>query len=323
MAAEPLHLYGVGAGCVLDPKKIVDALFASGWLDWSPRGICIHDWETWQAQNVKGFGCTIFRKNYKQIFAQGGLWDEAQKMYHGINGAQRKISDGTWSFRDKNGNEVSKVSFAHIERSEELDNWQGAQICEIGFDELTHFSEEIFFYMLSRNRSTCGVKPFVRATCNPDADSWVAKFIAWWIDQDTGYPIPERSGLIRYMIRRDEVVYWADTREELWERFNLTTPEEKNEPKSVTFIMTAVIEFGKLKIAEYKEGLAQSLEAEESEEPEKPTPTDAELTFALVSAAPEDREEIYQQFEAIGISREAADTMAAEFHRGESVEGQT
>lgn len=87
--------------------------------------------------------------------------------------------------------------------------------------------------------------------------------------------------------------------------------------------MTAVIEFGKLKIAEYKEGLAQSLEAEEAEEPEKPAPTDAELTFALASAAPEDREEIYQQFEAIGISREAADTMAAEFRRGESAEGQT
>ena len=44
------YLYGVGAGCVLDPKKIVDALFDSGWLDWSPHGICIHDWETWQAQ---------------------------------------------------------------------------------------------------------------------------------------------------------------------------------------------------------------------------------------------------------------------------------
>ena len=69
--------------------------------------------------------------------------------------------------------------------------------------------------------------------------------------------------------------------------------------------------------------MAQSLEAEEAEEPEKPAPTDAELTFALVSAAPEDREEIYQQFEVIGISREAADTMAAEFRRGESAEGQT
>lgn len=191
-------------------------------------------------KNVKGFGCTIFRKNYNQIFSQGGLWDEAQKMYHGIKGAQRKVSEGSWSFNDKEGATLGKVSFAHIEREEELDKWQGSQICEIGFDELTHFSENVVFYMLSRNRSTCGVKPFVRATCNPDADSWVAKFIEWWINQDTGYPIPERSGAIRWMIRRDEVITWADTKEELWERFNLQTKEERDEPKSVTFIMSSV-----------------------------------------------------------------------------------
>ena len=191
-------------------------------------------------KNVKGFGCTIFRKNYNQIFSQGGLWDEAQRMFQGLRGAQRKISDGSWTFNDANGDPMGKVSFAHIEREEELENWQGAQICEIGFDELTHFSEEMFFYMLSRNRSMCGVKPFMRATCNPDADSWVAKFIEWWIDQDTGYPIPERSGVIRWMMRRDEVITWADTKEELWERFDLKTKEERDEPKSVTFIMSSV-----------------------------------------------------------------------------------
>lgn len=68
---------------------------------------------------------------------------------------------------------------------------------------------------------------------------------------------------------------------------------------------------------------SSTIKAEAEEQPEKPAPTDAELTFALVSAAPEDCEEIYQQFEAIGISREAADMMAAEFRRAESVEGQT
>ena len=31
------------------------------------------------------------------------------------------------------------------------------------------------------------VTPYVRASCNPDADSWVAKFISWCIDPDTGY----------------------------------------------------------------------------------------------------------------------------------------
>ena len=189
-------------------------------------------------KDISGFGCTIFRKNHNQIFSQGGLWDVASKMYSQIPGAHPRMSSYSWLFDDKKGNAVSKVTFAHIERDQDLDKWQGTQICAIEFDELTHFSEKAFFYMLSRNRSTCGVKPFVRASCNPDADSWVAKFIEWWIDQDTGYPIPERSGKIRYFVRREEKLYWADTRKELWERFNLNTAEEREEPKSVTFIMS-------------------------------------------------------------------------------------
>jgi len=189
-------------------------------------------------KNVKGFGCTIFRRNFNQIFSQGGLWDESSKIYAGIKGAQPQLSLGRWKFTDEKGRTISSVKFAHIEREDELNKWQGSQICEIGFDELTHFSEKVFFYMLSRNRSTCGVTPFVRATCNPDADSWVAKFIEWWIDQETGYPIPERSGKIRWFIRRDEILHWANTKQELWERFNLVTDEERAEPRSVTFIMS-------------------------------------------------------------------------------------
>lgn len=189
-------------------------------------------------KNVPGFGCTIFRRNFNQIFAQGGLWDDSTKLYQGIKGADPKFARGQWWFRGDDGQIVSKVTFAHLERDEDVFKWQGSQICEIVFDELTHFSEKIFFYMLSRNRSTCGVTPFVRATCNPDADSWVAKFIEWWIDQETGYPIPERSGKLRWFIRRNEQLYWASTKEELWERFDLKTDVEKEEPRSVTFIMS-------------------------------------------------------------------------------------
>lgn len=188
-------------------------------------------------KNVPGFGCTIFRKNYNQIFAQGGLWDDSVKLYQDVRGAKRRYANGEWWFLNSDNQIVSAVKFAHIERDEEVHKWQGSQICEIGFDELTHFSEKTFFYMLSRNRSTCGVKPHVIATCNPDADSWVAKFIAWWIDQDTGYPIPERSGKLRYFVRRDEALVWASTRDELWKRFGLEG-ERREEVRSVTFIMS-------------------------------------------------------------------------------------
>ena len=193
-------------------------------------------------KNVPGFGCTIFRKNFNQIFAQGGLWDESMQIYQDVKGACPKFARGQWLFCNDKGEVLSKVTFAHIEKDEDVHKWQGSQICELGFDELTHFTEKTFFYMLSRNRSACGVEPFVRATCNPDANSWVAKFIEWWIDPDTGYPIPERSGKIRWFIRRDETLYWANNRQTLWKQFNLTTDEEKSEPRSVTFIMSKLSE---------------------------------------------------------------------------------
>ncbi len=85
-----------------------------------------------------------------------------------------------WTF--KSG---AKVTFQHIERDDDLEKFQGSQICEICFDELTHFTKKQFFYLLSRNRTSCNVAPHVRGTCNPDSDSWVAEFISWWIDQDT------------------------------------------------------------------------------------------------------------------------------------------
>ena len=189
-------------------------------------------------KNREGYGAVIFRKNSIQIYNEGGLMDEGIKMYSNIRDAELKRTPRPlWTFGGK-----SRVSFAHIDGDDDLLKWQGAQITFIGFDELTHFSERQFFYMLSRNRSVCGVEPYVRATCNPDADSWVAVFVSWWIDPETGYPIPERSGVLRWFIRRDEVITWANTKEELWEKFNLKTAEERQEPKSVTFIASTLFD---------------------------------------------------------------------------------
>ena len=73
----------------------------------------------------------------------------------------------------------AKVSFGHLERYEDCLGWQGSQIPLICFDELTHFNEDVFWYMFSRNRSDSGVPGYIRATTNPDPDSWVAEFISW------------------------------------------------------------------------------------------------------------------------------------------------
>ncbi len=154
---------------------------------------------------------------------EGGLWDSSLGMYGGL--ARPRLDNLTWTFG--NG---TKVSFGHLEHETTVLSWQGGQIALLCFDELTHFTKHQFFYMLSRNRSTCGVRPYIRATTNPDADSWVAEFIAWWIDQNTGSPIPERAGKLRWFARVGDELRWADTAEKLRADY------PGSEPKSVTFI---------------------------------------------------------------------------------------
>ena len=209
--------------------------------------------------SVPGFGAVFFRKNHNQIFSEGGLWDTSLDLYTELPNAVPVLGLSQWKFENAKGRAISKVSFRHIERDLDLGKWQGSQICGLYFDELTHFSEKTFFYMFSRNRSMCGVKPYTRASCNPDVDSWVAKFIEWWIDPETGYPIPERSGKIRWFIRIEEVIHWADTREELWERFNLVTALDRSKPKSATFIAASV--FDNKALMEKDPGYLANLEA--------------------------------------------------------------
>ena len=176
----------------------------------------------------KGFGAVIFRRNSTQIFSEGGLWDTATEMYTGI-GHPKKTPSPRWIFPSG-----AKVSFAHLENDTAVHKWQGSQITMIGFDELTHFTKAQFFYMLSRNRSACGIRPYVRGTCNPDADSFVAELISWWIDHDTGYAIPERSGVIRYMGRLNDEIIWGDSTEEVVRKSaNEINPEDV---KTFTFI---------------------------------------------------------------------------------------
>jgi predicted phage terminase large subunit-like protein len=119
----------------------------------------------------------------------------------------------------------SSISFSHFQHTKNKKTWQGSQIAFIGWDEVTHFDADIFWYMLSRNRSTCGVKPCVRATCNPEPGSWIADLLDWWIGED-GFPIPERDGVLRWFTRDGDIIQWADDPSEFgdnaWKAKSLT-----------------------------------------------------------------------------------------------------
>lgn len=174
------------------------------------------------------FGAVIFRRTSPEVTNEGGLWDESAKLYPLLDGVP-KVGTLDWEFPSG-----ANVGFRHLQHEETKFNWHGAQVPLIEFDELTRFTESQFWYLLSRNRSTCGVRPYVRASCNPDAGSWVAGLVAWWIDQDTGFPIPERAGRLRWFYRADNLIHWYDSASAA----KTAHPELAREapPKSLTFI---------------------------------------------------------------------------------------
>lgn len=178
-----------------------------------------------------GFEAVIFRRTFKQIAAPGGLWERSMEIYPQVGG---KPNAGTMSWTFPSG---AKVRFSHMQHEQDVLSWKGSEITLIEFDELTDFSEYMFFYMLSRNRSLCGIKPYMRGYTNPDSESWVKPLLGPWVDPDwpaeaekQGWPEPyaAQSGEVRYFVRENGILRWCEA-------------TEKN-AKSITFVAANIFD---------------------------------------------------------------------------------
>jgi predicted phage terminase large subunit-like protein len=154
------------------------------------------------------FGGVIFRETNKQIMQQGSLWDTSIEVYSKVKGAKAFVGGPSWTFE-----KGSSIDFRHLEdENQAMKDWQGAQPAYIAFDEVTHISRKLFFYIaFSRGRSLSGVRPYVRASCNPDATSWVKELLAPWITINWDGPGgPAKPGEIRYIrIINDDIVWYT------------------------------------------------------------------------------------------------------------------
>lgn len=195
--------------------------------------------------HISGFRAVIFRRTTVQVKNSGGLWDTSKEIYTKLVDPLGRSPSPTenppkWKFPSG-----ATLLFSHLEYESTKFDWDGSQIAFLAFDELIHFTSGQFWYLVGRNRSACGVRPYIRATTNPQTTGWVKRFISWWIYPDDyedyilrGMPIPERSGVVRYLARWNEISYWGSTPEEALSAL----PEEGRVEytltlvKSVTFI---------------------------------------------------------------------------------------
>ena len=207
------------------------------------------------------FGTVIFRRNYTEIEGEGALWDSSMLLYGPMVNPPTPVKGKLeWTFSSG-----ARVSFRHLQYDETTSGYLGAQIPLLMFDQLETFTEYQFFYMLARNRSTCGVRPYTRATANPCA-GWLARFLDWWIAED-GYADLSRSGKIRWMLRERGLIRWASSIEELCRLYgrNKVYSESGNLlAKSVTFIVSTLADNPALRKAnpEYEGNLNSLSEVE-------------------------------------------------------------
>lgn len=156
----------------------------------------------------------ILRKTLDDL---SDLADTSNMLYEEYGTYNRSKNDMTWNF---NAGGWLKFSYHDDDYQSFHDRFQGKQYAYIGIDEITQMSYQKFKYLITTNRNAFHYRNHVFGTCNPDPDSWVAKFIDWWIGED-GLPIRERDSIVRYCFMPSdyvEDVIWGDSKQEVFEK---------------------------------------------------------------------------------------------------------
>lgn len=154
--------------------------------------------------HVPGFSAITFRRTRPELVGGGSLWEQSTRVYYGADGHPR---EHVLEWRFPSG---ATIKFDSIQHEADIQDHLSKQYAVVQFDQLEQFTARQFWALVGRNRSTCGVRPYVRAGCNPDPDSFVRPLIDWWIGPD-GLPIAERSGIVRWFVRGDDgELAWGD-----------------------------------------------------------------------------------------------------------------
>ena len=176
----------------------------------------------------KHFNAVIFRKEINDLET---IERESEHFYSQFGDYNKSKNDMTWNF--SKGSSV-KLTYYAGSYSDFRERFQGQEIPYIAIDEITQMEYEKFKYIMTDSRNSFFIPNRLFGTCNPDPDSWVAKFIDWWISEE-GYPIKERSGVVRYCFmggldaKDVSSISWGNTREEVYQK-NKTLIDDLYQP---------------------------------------------------------------------------------------------
>lgn len=162
------------------------------------------------------YRAAYFRRMVGDADKPGGISDKSKEVFGQFGTHLESQSLRTWKF-----DSGARVVFGNYSASEKEfeESVRGIESQQIMIDEITQISENRFNALFSNLRNTKGEKTQIFGTCNADPESWIARLINWWIDED-GFHIPERNGVERYFFQwGDDITesFWGDTKGEVYE----------------------------------------------------------------------------------------------------------
>ena len=179
----------------------------------------------------KNYRAALFRRTFPQLSTPKGLIDESGSLFPHV-GAHYNQSKHTWSFPSG-----AWLKFSHLQHTKNLADWDGAQLCFVGMDQLEQFDQRSLFYLQGRCRAPeYSGKCQVFATCNPAGEThWLTQLIDWWLkpapDGVGLMPNLEKSGKLRYCFREGDKIKWVD---------KSARDEDGNPPISISFVAARV-----------------------------------------------------------------------------------
>lgn len=162
----------------------------------------------------------FIRETSVQLSQAGGLYQEAEKMWSQFGAKFKTHPTMTATFPSG-----AQVQFKVCGADRDITNFDGGQFSLVVFDEAQNHTDVQIRYLESRIRSQAKGPHQLIATCNPRRDSHLMPFVSWYLDQDTGIPIPERSGVERYYAAYCGSMVFGDTKEELLEKYPGISPQ--------------------------------------------------------------------------------------------------
>jgi len=153
----------------------------------------------------------ICRKSRPEITRPGGLASESQNIYRDF-GAEYNRTDLKWTFPAG-----GEIQFLGVNK-DNLGSLQGMAASRLIIDEVgDDWDEETVLFLLSRTRSANAKhKAQCLLSCNPNASSFLASWLEYCLDKDTGVPVPGTKDRVRWFIVLDGKVLWADSAEECY-----------------------------------------------------------------------------------------------------------